>query len=91
MTEGAALTGEEPPPTPVRVRLNPLRASADQFFEDYGRHLAVRLDYESLSARDALKIYEELQIKIRSPILFVHAWFHYGPHSYQVGKLLFFY
>ena len=83
MTEGAALTGEEPPPTRPRVRVNPLRSSADQFFEVFGRHLAVRLDYD-LSSQDALEIYELLQIKIRTPILFVHAWFHHGPHSYQV-------
>jgi len=70
-------------PAPDRV-LNPVRVLARRHWDEFGRHLCVRMDYLDLNQKDALSMFEKLQIKIRSPIIFVHAWFHYGPHSYQV-------
>ena len=64
---------------------NPLRRLLERHWEKFGRHFAIRLDYVALKPESALEMFERLQIKIRSPIVFVHAWFHYGPHSYQVG------
>ena len=64
---------------------NPLRRLLERHWEEFGRHYALRLDYEDLKPECALEMFERLQIKIRSPIVFVHAWFHYGPHSYQVA------
>ena len=65
---------------------NPLRRLLERHWEEFGRHYALRLDYEDLKPECALEMFERLQIKIRSPIVFVHAWFHYGPHSYQVAE-----
>ena len=65
--------------------LNPIRRLMQRHSDEFGRHLCVRMDYVSLNPTEALNIFETLQIKIRSPIVFVHAWFHYGAHSFQVS------
>ena len=65
--------------------MDPLRHVIERHYEEYGRHFCTRLDYEALDPQDASDIFEALRIKIRTPIVFVHAWFHYGTHSYQVS------
>lgn len=68
---------------PARI-LDPLRRIVERHWEEFGRHFSNRLDYESLKPEVALEMFESLQMKIRSPIIFAHAWFHHGPMSYQV-------
>ena len=68
---------------PARI-LDPLRRIVERHWEEFGRHFSNRLDYESLKPEVALDMFESLQMKIRSPIIFAHAWFHHGPMSYQV-------
>jgi len=63
---------------------NPLRSLLNDHWAQFGRNYHVRMDYDACDVSKAIEMFEKLQIKIRTPILFAHAWFHYGPHSYQV-------